>query len=255
MTESLENIAERIKSITQDESTKCSLLGCTLNKENLEKYISLLYDSEYIISKILGKDSSFLSHIKDAIAETSQFNPIQLGLQRIKGIIPVILSASRVIDNISEAQNIKTNDRIKHPYISPSRIYSLQNITDSGLDFTRLIELCRELNCAAENDCHMATAMLARAILDHIPPVFGSPTFSQFSNNYGGPKSNRTFKSQMQRLENGLRSVADTHLHTPIRKKETLPTEIQVNFATEIDVLLGEIIRRSQEKAAASEKR
>ncbi len=47
----------------------------------------------------------------------------------------------------------------------------------------------------------------------------------------------------MHHLENAARKVADAHLHTPIRKSETLPVPQQVNFGPQIDVLLAEIVR------------
>jgi hypothetical protein len=50
----------------------------------------------------------------------------------------------------------------------------------------------------------------------------------------------------MHHLENAARKIADTHLHMPIRKSETLPVAQQVNFAAQLDVLLSEIIRVTQ---------
>jgi hypothetical protein len=47
----------------------------------------------------------------------------------------------------------------------------------------------------------------------------------------------------MHHLENAARKVADSLLHMPIRKSETLPMAQQVCFAPQLDVLLGEIIR------------
>lgn len=82
--------------------------------------------------------------------------------------------------------------------------------------------------------------MLTRAILDHVPPILGVPSFSQVANNYSGTK---TFKQHMEHLEISSRKIADAHLHTMIRSKETLPTKTQVNFSNDLDVLLGEIIR------------
>jgi len=44
-------------------------------------------------------------------------------------------------------------------------------------------------------------------------------------------------------LNTSVRKIADSHLHTPIRASEVLPTRIQVDCAREPDVLFGEIIR------------
>jgi hypothetical protein len=102
------------------------------------------------------------------------------------------------------------------------------------------VELCREINVAAANRCHMSTAMLLRTILNHVPPVLGYATFSEVANNYAAGSS---FKAQMERLNRSLRNVADMHLHLPIRQREDVPTAVQVAFSAELDLLLGELIR------------
>lgn len=53
----------------------------------------------------------------------------------------------------------------------------------------------------------------------------------------------------MQHLENGAGKIADSHLHTQIRKKEGLPTSLQVNFSPYLDVLLAEVIVILQSEA------
>jgi hypothetical protein len=82
--------------------------------------------------------------------------------------------------------------------------------------------------------------MLTRAIIDHVPPVFGYSTFLEVANNCKGTSS---FKKSMQHLENSSRNIANQHLHGQIRKSETVPTLAQVNFANDLDVLLAEIVR------------
>lgn len=128
-------------------------------------------------------------------------------------------------------------------YVDPARMIALQQIGAGKWDFTRLVELCRELNIAAANRCHMSTAMLLRTILNHVPPTLGFDTFAQVASSYSGGKS---FKASMQRLEGSSRNISDMHLHMPIRSRETLPSAVQVDFAADLDVLLGEVIRVSQ---------
>ena len=82
--------------------------------------------------------------------------------------------------------------------------------------------------------------MLLRAVIDHVPPVFGVRTFAEVASNYEG---GRSFRSMMRRLDEGLRKAADIHLHSAIRKKEVLPEFTQVNFRSELDFLLSEVIR------------
>jgi hypothetical protein len=96
------------------------------------------------------------------------------------------------------------------------------------------------LNIAHVHDCHMTIAMLVRTIVDHVPPVFGCKTFSDVANNYAGSQS---FKRSMQHLDRALRNIADAHLHTHIRRRESVPTGAQVAFRQDLDVLLAEVLR------------
>ena len=128
--------------------------------------------------------------------------------------------------------------------IAESRLAELRNLVSAEFDFEKLIRLCEEINTAYSEKCYFATAMLTRGLLDHVPPLFGKTTFNEVANNYGG--GGKSFKETMQHLENAARKVADAHLHMPIRKSETLPTAQQVNFASQLDVLLAEIIRTIQ---------
>ena len=104
-----------------------------------------------------------------------------------------------------------------------------------------MIRLCEELNVSYREGCYHATAMLMRGLLDHVPPVFGKRTFAEVANDCGS----KSFKESIVHLENGARKIGDAHLHSPIRKRETLPTAQQVAFGPELDVLLAEIIRIS----------
>ncbi|MGB7442703.1 MAG: hypothetical protein WA919_16690 [Coleofasciculaceae cyanobacterium] len=130
-------------------------------------------------------------------------------------------------------------------YVSATRIQELRAIKSERVDLTKLIRLCEELNIAQANNLNLAIAMLLRAILDHIPPVFCKASFKAVASEYGG----KSFKDTMQHLENGARKIADSHLHVHVRKKEVLPTSLQVNFSQYLDVLLAEVIAILQAEA------
>jgi len=125
-------------------------------------------------------------------------------------------------------------------FVHHSRLDELRAIAHPSFDLRRLVALCEELNVCAENHCIFATAMLTRAVMDHVPPMFEMKSFAEVANNYPGAKS---FKESMNHLDNSARKVADAHLHLQIRNRESLPTPTQVNFSRELDVLLSEIVR------------
>lgn len=126
-----------------------------------------------------------------------------------------------------------------HPYIAPERLDALRQIAHPHFDLTRLIRLCEELNTTMEQKLFFATPMLTRALMDHVPPIFGASSFKEMVASYG----TKSFKEAMQKLDDSVRKIADAHLHTHIRAKEVLPTWQQVNVGTLLDVLLGEIVR------------
>jgi hypothetical protein len=125
--------------------------------------------------------------------------------------------------------------------IDEDRLDELRELRSSDFDFKKLIRLCEELNIASREDCHFATGMLTRAVLDHVPPLFRVRSFAEVANNY--PGGSRSFRETMLHLDTAAKKIADGLLHTQIRKSETLPNAQQVNFAAPLDLLLSEIIR------------
>ncbi len=127
-------------------------------------------------------------------------------------------------------------------YVCESRLEALRSLTQSDFDYSKLVQLCGELNLANQNRSILSVGILVRAIIDHVPPIFGCSKFSEVANNYGGSQS---FRQSMESLAVSLRKISDGYLHTQIRAHEVLPTEIQVDFKPQLDELLGEIIRIS----------
>jgi hypothetical protein len=128
----------------------------------------------------------------------------------------------------------------KGAYVHPDRLKELQTIEHHDFDLRKLLQLLEELDLSFRTGCYLAAAMLVRAVLDHVPPIFGVKTFAEIANNYAGTRS---FRESMLNLDNSSRRIADQHLHGQIRSSETLPTARQVDFSPDMDVLLAEIIR------------
>jgi hypothetical protein len=125
-------------------------------------------------------------------------------------------------------------------YISLDRIEKLLSLS-SEYDYSKLCKLLLELNDNYRNENYYSCGMVLRAVIDHVPPVFDKKNFVEVANNYG----TKSFKESTRRLDESLRKISDSLLHTQIRKKEELIVEQQVRFIPEIDVLLEEIIRIS----------
>ncbi len=137
----------------------------------------------------------------------------------------------------------KVTASTKPPYVDGAIISSLGTAKSHSYDLARLIQMCRELNVAHQEECHVSVIILVRAIIDHVPPIFGERTFTAVANNLPHSK-----KKSLLNLENSSRNIADSYLHQHIRKREVLPTATEVNFSPDMSVLLGEVVRALAEQ-------
>ncbi|GEM_PF-1984954 len=146
---------------------------------------------------------------------------------------------SRFQPNISDAfVSTKNSD-----FVDSERVDQLKHLPKNNFDLSKLIKLCEELNSNYSQRNYYSIALLTRAIIDHVPPVLGYKTFREVANNYKCEGNERSFKDHMLRFENSLRKVGDASIHSQIRKSESLPTFVQVDFKSDLDVLLSEIVR------------
>lgn len=130
---------------------------------------------------------------------------------------------------------------VNKDYVAQSRIEEIRNLK-GRYDYSKLIQLLTELNKAYENEMYYSVGCLIRAIIDHVPPIFGCKCFNEVANNYQGSKS---FKESMKSLNENMRKITDSYLHTHIREKEVAPVKQQVEARSPLDFLLSEIVRVS----------
>lgn len=128
---------------------------------------------------------------------------------------------------------------MKDDFVNLNWITQISEISNPNYDCTILIELLEELNIAYSNSLYLAVALLLRAVIDHVPPIFGKTNFSGVSGGHGG----KSFRESMSHLDKSLRKIADRYIHQQIRNKENLPTRTQIDFRRDLDVLLQEIVR------------
>lgn len=138
------------------------------------------------------------------------------------------------------------SDNIADAFISDQRIEEIESLNTEQFDTTKLRRLLVELNRAYAAHSYFSCLMLIRAIVDHVPPIFGKDSFSEIANNYAG--GGRSFRDSMKHLDASSRKFADGSLHSQIRQKEAVPTKNQVEFRADIDAMLGEIVRVLKQK-------
>jgi hypothetical protein len=98
--------------------------------------------------------------------------------------------------------------------------------------------MCEELNDAYARGNFISSALLLRAIMNHVPPVFGTATFSEVVAQAG-----RSVKAILARLNEEARPIADLHTHFLMRGTEHLPTKNQLEpYKAGFEVLMQEVL-------------
>jgi hypothetical protein len=104
-------------------------------------------------------------------------------------------------------------------YVNPLVLGSLRDAaTAAALDLSKLIALVQELDGTYQAGFIYAPHAILRAILDHIPPIFGQPNFAAVANNHQWGVTDRKY---MRRLE-AFREQADDALHRQISRSPDL---------------------------------
>ena len=209
-----------------------------LNADDSAKFKRLVIEAKAMLDDELGIFNDFSTNLRLATVQLTG-GPAERAVKSARACVEGGLNRVRRKPSQAADRNLSASPS----YVSPSRIAELRALTLKQWDVSRLVRLIEELNTAYAYRCHMTVAMLVRSITDHVPPVFGCKKFEEVANNYAGAKS---FRGSMQNLQGSLRNIADAHLHLQIRRSETLPTEAQVDFRADIDVLLGEFVRLLQ---------
>ena len=203
-----------------------------LGGERASSIKRLRLEAQAILDKSLGVANNFSMSLRFSTNSGGNLTLVHESLGIIQGAINHIRRGG------SEAVVLGNQSKVQ--YVDQKRISELNSLVCANYDLRRLIRLCEELNISYTNGAYMSVAMLLRALIDHVPPLFGLRTFDEVANNYRGSTS---FKRSMRNFQGSLRNIADLHLHEPVRGKEVLPTIQQVDFRSDLDVLLGEIVR------------
>lgn len=142
-----------------------------------------------------------------------------------------------VAQSKSPEQKTLGEDGGRTAYIDKNTLLRLSRIEHDDFDLSRLISLCNELDDNYSLENYHSCAMLLRAILDHIPPIFGKTSFADVCAQHGG----KSFKDIMRPLNETAKKIGDDYLHTQISKKVLAVTKTQVSFQANLDTLLNEV--------------
>ena len=158
---------------------------------------------------------------------SEQVSGLRLDIDYITEAYTLKAELQGVIDHLREVSadpiygtSIKSNAA----FLEPSVLATLRRVTPQKFDFAKLVRLCEELNDAYGRSNYLSCALLIRAVMNHVPPVFGCRTFAEVT-----AQSGKSLKAIFERLEDNARPIADLHTHALIRAKIWCPRSIRWN--------------------------
>ncbi|NQY74352.1 MAG: hypothetical protein HRT90_06270 [Candidatus Margulisbacteria bacterium] len=146
-----------------------------------------------------------------------------------------------IIDDLNyvlENPYYKTQSSNGTSFLRVDIIKDLKKVTSRDYDTKKLVLFCEELNDSFFRENYLSCILLIRAVINHVPPIFGHKTFAQVIAN-----SNRSVKAVLSYLEDQARPIADLHTHMLIRKNENIPTKHQIEpYKPSFEILIQEVI-------------
>lgn len=102
-------------------------------------------------------------------------------------------------------------------YVDPGIIDKFKS-KQGKFDYKKLTTLLEELNQNYSENRPYATLSLIRAVLDHIPPLFGTNDFAIVASNYKWGKTDKKYMKQLL----DFKAIADDVLHRQISSRQDL---------------------------------
>lgn len=241
LTDELADIINQVKAIeSRFRRTRDSI---SLATEDETTFRALVTDVLSIYEIALGKGNNFGRELIQWVNSYSggmTGGPSLVAVQGAHKLMEAALRQIRRLQSVSRPPGtVSSSQPVRPPYVNPKRVDELMALPKGAWDLTRLVRMIEELNDAYARGNFQTVPMLVRAIKDHVPPIFGEANFAGVFS--GSAKSTR---GNFEHLENSLKHIADGQLHMQIRSSEILPTDSQVDFRSDLDVLLAEIVRR-----------
>jgi hypothetical protein len=142
--------------------------------------------------------------------------------------------------SLKELSETQKRGKSAEMFVAVSVLDDLRRSKNKKYDLAKVVRFCEELNSSYAAGNYLASILLIRALINHVPPVFGQNTFGQVVSQAG-----RSLKELLKPLDEIARDVGDLHTHSLIQRQESLPTKNQVEpFKANLEVLLQNIIVR-----------
>jgi hypothetical protein len=203
---------------------------------------AVVYGFKHLTKRFVGCARKIQNQgIQDAI------KALNTDVDNIYGVLDLHANLQVIIDDLRELLTHSIEwSVVESEFIDSSIIESLQQVKSKKYDLTKVIEFCQEINSTFNSGQYLATTLLIRALINHIPPIFGFEKFNQVV-----AQSTKSRRELFRPLDETARDVADLHTHDTIRSKENLPTKRQLEpFKPNVELLLQEILTELHKQEA-----
>ncbi len=236
METTLKKVRELANEIEEFPLGKCS------PSDDPEKQTAYLYAFRDIATRFV----SSIQRLGDEILN-EQVSELDLEPEDITDAYTLRANLLGVVDALEEIDDkniISRRKLLTIPFVDETIIEEIQNLEFPGLDTKKLIRFCEELNTCYMSGNYISCLLLIRAVMNHIPPVFGFTKFEQVA-----AQSAKSVKKSFQILQDNARALSDLHNHMPMRSREPIPTRSQVEpYRASFEILMHEIICKGQTK-------
>jgi hypothetical protein len=212
--------------------------------DDLDQQSAVTYGFKHLVKKFIGTARRINNQ---EFQEDLQL--INTNIDSIYEVYDLSADVQILIDHLREiAEHPVEFQSTSSSFVDPQIIEQLRLVENSMFDLSKVIRFCEELNSSFNASNYLASTLLLRAIINHIPPIFGHTTFQQVVSQVS--KSRREL---FKPLDQVARDVADLHTHDLIRHKEVLPSKNQLEpFKVNLEVLLQEVLVELQKDNSSS---
>ncbi|MEN8253729.1 MAG: hypothetical protein ABFQ62_05140 [Patescibacteria group bacterium] len=219
------NIDQLIEEASKLKNTDYSSPRIEMWKKRTKEFVKLHYDPEYV------------NILEDALSWGRVIVPGEGPSMHLEAMNRAI----EFLDNLKHEPKISNNkiDSSENgEFLDKNTLLELKSIKSEKFDTKKLLKFCEELNDSYSRENYLSCTLLIRAVLNHIPPIFGHTSFSQVVAHSG-----KSIKKVLSQLGQSSRPIADLHTHILIRKKEQLPSKHQIEpYKPSFEILIQEII-------------
>jgi hypothetical protein len=230
MSAAVDRILELARDVESFELGRCS-------PDDADEQTAYLYAFKDIAKRFVGAARRF-----DDAELRAALLPLNLNPEFITEAYDLKADLIPIIDIIRDKCLDPTWGQLKSltpSFIDPALLERIRRLQSKKFNLAKLVRFAEELNENYDRGNYLSCTLLIRAIINHVPPLFGCTTFGQVA--ASSPKS---VKALLNQLEEGARDVGDLHTHDTVDRFSTPPTRNQLEpYKPPMEILFNEIER------------